>query len=321
MVVALALCSGLAAAQERVRTSAESPLTKDPGDQPLGTLAKGVDLTLGQRQGDWVSISLDGWIFTSSVAQTDREGYNLITTKRPGENLRTVAKGPLLARLQNGVLLKKVETKGGWTHVQRTAWIQAKVVGNAGDTTTVAAQEPDTSVLLGHRVELTRGTRLLQAAEGPLVATLATGAKAKVLSRSGDWIHLQVDGWVKDSTIKINDSSVLTGVSLAELRAEPNKYIGQTVEWRVQFLALQKADELRPEMPQGSTYLLTRGPLPEPGFVYVVVAADKAAQFATTPALQELTLRVIIKAPQTRYLANPVVELVSVEKGLGTNGH
>ena len=317
--MALALFSGLASAQEHARSTAESPLTKDPGDQTLGVLARGVDVILGQRQGDWVSIELDGWIFTSSVAQTDREGYNLITTRRPAENLRTVAKGPLLARLQNGVLLKKVETKGGWTHVQRSAWIQARVVGG-GDTTAVAGTAPvDTSVLLGHRVEVPKGTRLLQAAEGPLVAMLAPGAKAKVLSRSGEWIHLQIDGWVKDSTIKLNESNVLTGVSLAELRADPNKYIGQTVEWRVQFLAVQKADELRPEMPQGSTYLLTRGPLPEPGFVYVVVAADKAAQFAATPALQELTLRVIIKAPQTRYLANPVVELVSVEQGLGSS--
>ncbi|MEO8029252.1 MAG: hypothetical protein ABI765_00315 [Gemmatimonadota bacterium] len=313
--MALALFSGLAAAQDRVRTTAESPLTKDPGDQPLGTLSRGVDLVLGQRQGEWVAITLDGWIFTSSVAPTDRDGYDMITTRRPTENLRTVAKGPLLARLQNGVLLKKLETKGGWTHVQRSAWIQARVVGGGGDSTAVAAV--DTSVLSGHRVEVPRGTRLLQAAEGPLVATLAPGARAKVISRSGDWLHVQIDGWVRDSTIKLNDSNVLTGVSLAELRAEPAKYVGQTVEWRVQFLAVQKADELRPEMPAGATYLLTRGPLPEPGFIYVIVAADKVAQFTALPALQELLLRVVIKAAQTRYLANPVVELVSVEKGLG----
>lgn len=324
VIAALALLPGLAIAQQRVRTSAESPLTKDPGDQPLGTLAKGVDVTIGARQGDWITITLDGWIFTSSVAQTQRDGYDLITTRRPAENLRTVAKGPLLARLQNGVLLKKLETKGGWTHVQRSAWIQAKVVGNAGDTTTTATaavDTQDTTTMVGHRVDVPKGTRVYQAAEGQLIATLAPGAKARVVSRAGDWVHVQIDGWVKDSTIKVNDSNVLTGVSLAELRADPSKYIGQTVEWRVQFLAVQKADELRPEMPSGSTYLLTRGPLPEPGFVYVIVPADKAAQFSAVPALQELLLRVIVKAPQTRYLANPVVELVSVEKGLGTTGH
>lgn len=317
IVAALGLLQGPVAAQDRARTTAESPLTKSPGDQPLGTLAKGVDILIGQRNGDWVSITLDGWIFTSSISGTNREGYDLITTKRPGENLRTVAKGPLLARLQNGVLLKKIETKGGWTHVQRQAWIQAKALGDAADS--LAAQQPveDTTMLTGHRVEMPRGGRLLQSAEGPLVATVAPGARGRVLSRSGDWLHVVIDGWVRDSSVKQNDSNVMTGVSLTELRADPAKYIGQTVEWRVQFLALQKADELRPEMPVGSNYLLTRGPLPEPGFVYVIVPADRIAQFATLPALQELTLRVIIRAPSTKYLANPVVELVSVEKGAG----
>lgn len=276
-------------------------------------------MALGARSGDWVEIILDGWIFTASVAPTDRDGYDLITTKRPTENLRTVAKGPLLARLQNGVLLKKLETRGGWTHVQRTAYIAARALGGAADSLPVAASA-DTSVLSGHRVEIPRGARLQQSAEGALIATIAPGARAKVLSRSGDWLHVQIDGWIRDTTVKVNDSNVLTGLSLTELRADPGRYIGQTVEWRVQFLAMQKADELRPEMPAGATYLLTRGPLPEPGFIYVIVPADKTSQFTALPALQDLLLRVIIKAPNTKYLANPVVELVSVEKG-DASGH
>src|SRR2546428_7864032 len=37
----------------------------------------------------------------------------------------------------------------------------------------------------------------------------------------------------------------------------------------LQFIALEQADELRPEIPAGGTYLLARGPLPERGFAYV----------------------------------------------------
>jgi hypothetical protein len=317
LVAALALLSGPVAAQDHVRTTAESPLTKAPGDQPLGILAKGADLIPGSRDGDWVSITLDGWIFTNSIAATNRDGYDVITTRRPTENLRTVPKGPLLARLQNGVLLKKLETRGGWTHVQRIAWIAARALGAAADSLP-PAPSADTSVFSGHRVEIPRGARLLQSADGPLTATIAPGARGKVLSRSGDWLHVQIDGWVRDTAVKLNESNVLTGLSLTELRADPARYVGQTVEWRVQFLAVQKADELRPEMPAGSTYLLTRGPLPEPGFIYVIVPADKAAQFSALPALQDMVLRVIIRAPSTKYLANPVVELVSVEQGTGT---
>jgi len=64
-------------------------------------------------------------------------------------------------------------------------------------------------------------------------------------------------------------------------------------------------------MPKGQTDLLTRGPLPGPGFVYVMVTESQAKEFRSLQALQELTLRVTIKAPRTRFLATPVVELVS----------
>jgi hypothetical protein len=83
------------------------------------------------------------------------------------------------------------------------------------------------------------------------------------------------------------------------------------VEWRLQLIAVQTADELRTEIPRGQSYLLTRGPLPEPGFVYVTVSEGQAAEFRTLPALQELTLRVLIKAARTKYLTTPVVEFVA----------
>jgi hypothetical protein len=83
------------------------------------------------------------------------------------------------------------------------------------------------------------------------------------------------------------------------------------VDWRLELIAVQTADELRLEIPKGRPYLLTRGPLPEPGFVYVTVTEAQANEFRSLQALQELTLRVTIKAPRTRFLATPVVELVS----------
>ena len=43
----------------------------------------------------------------------------------------------------------------------------------------------------------------------------------------------------------------------------------------------------------------------------MTVTETQASEFRALQALQELTLRVIIKAPRTRFLATPVVELVS----------
>jgi hypothetical protein len=69
-------------------------------------------------------------------------------------------------------------------------------------------------------------------------------------------------------------------------------------------------------MPPGQPYLLTRGPLPEPGFVYVTIPAGRAAEFQALPPLQELRLRVTIRAAHTKFLATPVAELVSVVSGM-----
>jgi hypothetical protein len=86
--------------------------------------------------------------------------------------------------------------------------------------------------------------------------------------------------------------------------------------WRLQVIAVKQADELRGEMPPGQPYLLTRGPLPEPGFVYVTIPAAEAAAFQALPPLTEIVARVSIRAARTRFLTTPVAELVSVISGL-----
>jgi hypothetical protein len=302
-------------AQEQATTATDAPLTKSPGDQTLGTLAKGAQVAVGQRQGDYAEVTVEGWIYTSSVTPVSREGYDLVVSARRGENLRLVAGGALVARLQGGALLRKLEANGAWTRVSRTAWVSARVLEGGSP----AAASADTGIGTGQRVEVLKGTPLLQAAEGPPMGTLVPGSSGRVVARSGDWVRIQVTGWVRDSAIKESESSVLVGVSQAEVQADPARYVGQVVEWRIQFLALQKADELRPEIPNGAPYLLARGPLPEAGFVYVIIPQAEVARFSSLPPLQELTIRAKVRAPSTKYLSNAVVERVSIEQGGG--GH
>jgi len=166
------------------------------------------------------------------------------------------------------------------------------------------------------RVEVARSATLAVTPEGGKLGTIDPGADARVVGKAGDWVRVQVEGWVHESDIKPSAQGALMGVSAAEVRADPQRFVGQTVEWRVQFIAIQRADELRPELPAGQPFLLTRGPLPEPGFVYVILQKDQTARFQALPPLQELVLRVTIKAPRTRYLATPVVELVGVVSGV-----
>ena len=77
---------------------------------------------------------------------------------------------------------------------------------------------------------------------------------------------------------------------------------------------MRTADDLRPDIPDGATYLLARGPFPERGFVYVVVPeAKRAAVHALAPlATVQVTARV--RTGRSRFIGNPVVDLVTLEE-------
>ena len=309
-------------AQDSLQLTSDTPFRKTAGGTTLGTARAGDRFRIRRTDGDWVEVRLEGWIFSQSLARTDREGFDLMVSPQP-ENFRDAPNGQLLARLEAGALLKRVSEQAGWTRARRDVWVPRSALGPVAarsgpagrDTTRTGPcrrpmRSPATS---GTAVETAGPTRIFTAPDADTLGILSTGARARILSQSGEWVRVQIEGWVRQADVRpAADSGVLAGVTAAEVRAAPSRYIGRTVEWRVQFLSLQRADELRPEIPEGRPYLLTRGPLPEVGFVYVIVPADQADRFQSLTPLQEMTLRVVIRSASTRYLPNPVVELVEV---------
>lgn len=314
-------------AQERFRVSSEASFRKAPDGVVLGTLPRGAELTARRTNGSWVEFRLEGWIFTSSTTRTNREGFDLSVKAR--ENLRSEPNGSVIARVSVGALLKRKDERGAWTRVQRDVWISKTVLQDPNRAVATSTQRPAardtarnqpsagvgagmTSAAPGEIVQTAGVTTLLSTPQGPEIGRLQPGTRARVVSRSGGWMRVQVDAWVKeDDTRPSVDSSALTGITAAEVRAAPGRYVGKVVDWRVQLLAVQKADELRPEIPEGRYYLLTRGPLPESGFVYVIIPQDQADRFRAMTPLQEVAVRGTIKAASTRYLPNPVLELIS----------
>jgi len=312
--------------------STATRLHKEPEGIALVSLPAGTPVEAKRSRGAWREIEIEGWIFTSSVERTRRDGFDLVVTASAGENIRRAPNGDILGRVRAGTLLLKAESRGGWTRVRRTGWVPQKTIApppvrpqprpqprTDSDSsvqaymapTQAAASPPATDPGAADRAEIAREAPVYAAPEGGQYGTLQPGAPARVLGRAGEWTRVQFEGWVRESDLKEASNGTLSGITAAEVRSDPSRFIGRTVDWRVELIAVQEADELRPEMPMGQAYLLTRGPLPEPGFVYVTVKENQAAQFRALQALQELTLRVIIKAPRTRFLATPVVELVS----------
>ncbi len=333
VVLWLAPCLSLAA-QARYRVTTDGAwFYQEPEGKRLARLARGTIVVGGESRDAWQGVTLEGWIFATSVGPTPRAGYDLAVTRAPEENLRSAPAGALIGKLPQGFVLNKVAegTSGNWVHVLRAGWVEKAAVESLAQ---VANSDPDsggptpgprpgvgppdtnsspTAPVDPSRVESARRTVLYRAPEGAPTGTLAPSAPLRVLGRSGDWTRVELEGWVKSTDLEIAPPGVLMGITAAELRTDPQRYAGQVLRWTLQYIAAQQADELRPEIPSGSRYFLARGPLPEHGFVYVIVPEAKRPQLESLSPLATIQVTARVRTGRTRFLGNPVLDLISLE--------
>jgi hypothetical protein len=273
-------------------------LRAEPNGTIIAQLQRGTLLRKIGTRGGWVHVKRTGWLRRRSLAVPVETGA--LTPRQSPTPTRQSPAPPRQAPAPPR---------------QAPAPPQTGASRAVGPPVQQEAARPGTGDL---RVEAARAAPLAATPEGGRLGTVEPGTGARVIGRAGDWVRVQFEAWMREADLRPSAEGALVGVSAAEVRADPQRFVGQTVEWRVQFIAIQRADELRSELPAGQPFLLTRGPLPEPGFVYVILPRDQAAQFQTLPPLQELVLRVTIRAPRTKYLATPVVELVGVVSGMAS---
>src|SRR6266704_1065065 len=233
VVFSLALSPSLAA-QARFRVTTDGAwFFQEPGGNRLARLARGAIVVGGESQDTWQGVTLEGWIFATSVGPTPRAGYDLAVTRAPEENLRSAPAGALIGKLPQGFLLNKVVegTSGRWIHVTRAGWLEktdlesvAQVASSRtavpdSDTTqtrpTAARKSgdprtpgrgpgvgpPDTTSSPSpsapvdpSRVESARRTVLYRSPEGQPAGTLAPSAPLLVLGRSGVWTRVELEG-------------------------------------------------------------------------------------------------------------------------------
>ncbi len=323
------------AAQAGVRLTASVPFHAGPDGVLLGNFDPGVTVVPGRVQGSWREVLLEAWVWTPSTGPTTRDGFNLVITQVGGENLRRAPNQDRVARALEGVLLNRVRTQGGWTLVRRAVWVPVASLPAAarpqatpppppppaaapptGPPTpvTVPADGPVRSPAGRARqvTEVGRVRRNATVSLGPgmdQVGRLPQDLDVDVLERAGGWVKVRADVWVREEDVGPALATAADAVTLSALQADPERFVGRTVTWRLQYLSVQTADELRPELPAGQPYVLTRGPLPEAGFVYVAVTRDQAARFRGMQPLDEFVARGTLLAARTRYLPTPVLQL------------
>ena len=321
------------AAQAR-RELGATTIHREPKGLLLARTVSASPVVVRDARTGWSQFRLEGWVSSSLLKADKRNGFD-VAVRAENVRLREEPSGREIAQLEEGMLLDKLEEKGNWTRVRRMVWAdskalresrvasresrvdsqESKVESRARDSVQayVAPQASPTAASgvaesTNERIELLRPAPLLSQPEGVQLAALNSGMTGQVVGRTGDWVRVQVEGWVREEDLK-SASGALVGVTAAEIRANPERYVGQMLEWRLQYISGAVADELRPEMPPGQPYLLARGPLPETGFVYLMLSREDAARIHALPALTELTVRARVRAARSRFLATPVLQL------------
>jgi hypothetical protein len=314
----LVLIPASTAAQERYRVSVMENFRQEAGadGRLLARVNAGTVVTGGASREGFVEVTLAGWIWEQSVRASPTAGFDLAVRTAGGENLRDSPDGRVVARLLEGFLLNEVGRRDGWIQVRRSGWIWARsltrevapaaAVGAGGP----SPAEPAPRAQGLDRMVVSPGARLLATPEGDTLATVRGALTGRVVARAGGWARVQTETWVRETDLSLAADSVATGVSGAEVRTEGRTWEGRLLRWDLQFVALQTADELRRDIPAGQRYALARGPLPEAGFVYLMLSPPQASAFQGLAPLSYLTVVGRVRTARSRYLGNPILELV-----------
>lgn len=317
---------------QSVRVSVpEENFRKEPrvtSSNRLATVFEGAVLQVDGRQGRWVRAVLEGWIWTPSVQATDRDGFELVVSAPGGENLREAPEGEArrIARVLRGMLLDRVEQRGSWTRVRRSAWIWAESTVETEDSaeapaTTPAepptevetpddgapmrAELPDRIVVSGAPVELHVSP------EGDTLAVLQPDADLEILARQGSWARVRLEGWVWVPSTLPADSAA-GDLTPADVAANPDQYRGRQVRWRLQYVSLENAEPARTDFFEGEPFILGRAPDGDQGFIYVAVPPELLEEVAELRPLQLIDVLGRVRTGRSALMGVPVIDLIAL---------
>ncbi|MGH7624063.1 MAG: hypothetical protein ACREOJ_01945 [Gemmatimonadaceae bacterium] len=327
-ILAAMLVPAAASAQHTtIRTATD--LRNAPDGGVVAELRSGTPVAREHARGAWTEITLDGYLHTS-VVRGKRQEYPI--SAADGATLRATPSrsGTPLARLREGMGLHRVSTTGEWVHVRRTAWVRTSALGGAQTTVaarTTRASAPDSVVsdsgsgaldsadtapaaafALEHRAAL----RI--APDGATLATLDSSTHVTTLARDRQWVRVRVEGWVQAADLVPADTSVLTAVSAADLRSDPDRYRGRTVRWHVQKIALQSADPLRKGMAPDEPYLLARGPGAENALLYLALPPSLVDQARRIDPLASMLITARVRFGRSDPSGVPLLDVLTMSQ-------
>lgn len=181
--------------------------------------------------------------------------------------------------------------------------------------TAVAPQPPvpnaqDASVAYGVRAAVA-----MRSAPGSgVTAELRGDANVTALARERGWTRVRIEGWVPDSMLVPSDTSFRAGMSAADVRADPAVARGKIVMWKVEFLALQTADPLRPGLADGEPYMLARGPGSENALLYLALPPSLVGTARALQPLAKIAVTARVRDGRSEPVGIPILDLQTIRR-------
>jgi len=257
----------------------------------LALMPDGTGLTKVSTRGDWIRVRRTGWLIASALHTSEPS----VAARK-----RDAAKKPTARRAPEGA-----------TTVARRAAPSAKP---AADTTAVAEGDvtPDSATQAVTALALARRTTLYTAPDAGTLGTIDSSARVTAVARDRGWVRVQVEGWVRAQDLGPSDSTVLTTISAADLRAQPDRYRGQVVRWVVQKIAVETADPLRKGMAPDEPYILARGPGQENSLLYLALPSSLVDQAKRIDPLTAITVTARVRSGRSEPSGVPLLDVLSL---------
>jgi len=315
----------------------------EPNGGVLAVLSTGTSLEVLQQRDNWYEAVMEGWVWAQSLIVTERGGFDLVVALDGGENLRDRPQGAVLGRLADGTLLEEVERIPGWIRVRRRGWIWAASVDAPSATSSAAQSTPTSSApstsppparpsstsqppatsqgeasTAGRAVLRARAlTPLLSGPGGDTLTAVRPGTDMIVTRRDGNWVRVQIEGWVLQPAEGEPGGAELMTEELGpeQVAADPAGMRGRVVSWELQFVSLERAEAVRTDFYEGEPYLLMRPVGDGPArFVYVAIPEERVADIGRFAPLERLVVQGRVRTGSSALTGSPVLDLVEMTR-------
>ncbi len=323
----LVLPSGTVGAQEAASVRIDENFRREPNGLILARVSPGTELRVLDSRDGWSQVELAGWVWLPSLQVSDDPDLGLVVTASGGENLRAEPGGPILARLVDGALMAELERRPSWARVSRIGWIwtaslEEAVTGGATTTSPTptgprlpAARAPED--FIG-----SAGGPILAAPDGDTLAVARPSSDVQVVRREGNWARVRLEGWMwmpGSAEPGPDDAPAqdVTALEPGDLASRPDGYAGRAVEWTLQFISLERAEEIRTDFFRGEPFLLTRFGGADGPFVYVAVPLERLGEVEGLVPLEAITITGRIRTGASSLTGVPIVDLVNIRRSRG----